>query len=565
MNRATRTVMSLVSLVVALGIIGTRFIDRQYPVLPLTVGAGVLFLSLLSIRSKSYHRPTLTGVVVLSTLYRAYIFLYPASFIGADSDKYAFYIQRLLLYEDTSAIGWLFYEAAPNYLIFGAISTQLTGLSVRYALTVIPLLIGVFIPLVAYIVATRVGLSQSMRIIATSFTVLAPSTLLFSYNPVAQSLSVPIALSIIIVLLVNSFQDKFRIVLLGVLLFIALIFTHKLAPLILVASFFLANVLRMVQTLSFDYETSYNRQLIYSGLGIIFFVSYYLQWKLTYIDSLIVSKLSTILFGIKPKQIIIQTDPTAARPILGNHLYIILLNAGYLVPIVFLGGIGWLVVFFRYKRDVAILLSIVAVQMAMTILGFVGIIPSIPSRFFFIITPLVAVLAAVTLSLIWSDDWTSQRHVKLGVITIVLVLILTPQAVALGGTPDSTLGQRGYLTPAELEAKHWANQYVNERIATDDFYASEIPPSLIKPYANHFQSPPDKYKSATPRLLNASLNRTSGCWFAVRQGATRFTKQGRWQLTYDPKNLITKENSIYTTGTLGTSISKLNRCKNSTV
>jgi hypothetical protein len=565
MNRAMGIVISLVSLVITLGIIGTRYIGRQYPVLPLIVGTGVLLLTLLSIRSKSYHHPTLTGVVVLSTFYRVYIFLYPASFIGADSDKYAFYIQRLLLYGDTSAVGLGFYKFAPNYLIYNAISALITDLPIRYALTVIPLLIGVFIPLVAYIVARRIGLSQPMGIIAASFTVLIPSTLLFSYNPVAQSLSVPIALSAIIVLTINQYQNKSRTILLGLLLFIALIFTHKLAPLILVVSLFLAGILRAIQALLFDYEMSYNRRLTYFGLGIIFFVSYYFQWVFTYIDSLVISRLITILFGNPANSINIQTNPTAAQLITENFLYVVLLNVGYLVPIVLLAGVGWLILFFRYKEDVAILLSLVAVQMTMTTLSFAGILSSIPIRFFFIITPFVAVLATVTLSQIHSAHWISRRHMKTISTIIVLILVLAPQAVALGGPSDSTLEQRGYLTPAELEAKHWTNQHVDGRIATDDFYASEIPPSLIKPYAKHFQSPPNKYKSATVQLLNASLNRTSTCWFAVRQGATRFGMQGRWKLTYDPKSLTTKANKIYTSGMLGTSIAKHNHCQNSTL
>ncbi|WP_233565555.1 hypothetical protein, partial [Halorubrum sp. Atlit-26R] len=106
----------------------------------------------------------------------------------------------------------------------------------------------------------------------------------------------------------------------------------------------------------------------------------------------------------------------------------------------------------------------------------------------------------------------------------------------------------------------WASDYVNDNISTDSFYANEIPPSMIESSSPSSEPPLENFRSDTPDLLNASINESSSCWFAIRQEPTVYSPTRHFQLKYDIEMLIVKDNVVYSSGELGTWVAYNREC-----
>ncbi|WP_158603207.1 hypothetical protein, partial [Halorubrum sp. Atlit-26R] len=255
----------------------------------------------------------------------------------------------------------------------GGVSSLITGLPVRGSLVVVPVILGVVIPIIAFISVVRLDVSPQWGVIAAAFTALIPTTVLFSHNPVAQSISVPIALTFVLTILVDPFLYSRRTTILTGFLYFVLLFTHKLAPLIIVISFiFSAQLVYVVQTKwsKDEVEPGVIRGL---QLGAIFACVYYLQWTLTNIGQVT----SYTIIGIFTGPIsdsIPPISPTHAQPVFNEVYQLILLNVGYFIPLLMLAGAGWLLVIILndIQLGTALLLSVVGVSVGVTIASFFG-------------------------------------------------------------------------------------------------------------------------------------------------------------------------------------------------
>jgi hypothetical protein len=452
-----------------------------------------------------------------------------------------------------------FYESAPNYPIFGSISSLITGLPVRYALIVVPVIIGVLVPLVAYIVTYRLDFHPRVGVLAAALTTVIPAVL--SPNLLAQSLATPIAMTIAVLVLSANAIRRSETLLTAVLLFTVLLYTHKLAPALLVGSFIIIGVINIGRSRLLGQQF----HLTSTGLdfAVIFGVIFYLQWVFTDIGSIVVAKALTVILGPESQiQTPVSTElPSAAQPLFESSFVPIFLNIGYLVPLLLLAGIGWILVTFRpvNRFEDSAILGLVVIPVALAIGVVFGIVPDDVPRYFFFAVPFVAALSAITIHKIAA--FASNSQVSFVVVVILLLALTVPQALARG-PPDSP-AERRFLNAPELAAQEWVTQRVEQPVATDGFYSREPSPTLIEKYAKesdgqHYDG--FNFKAATAQLLDGSLNKGNDCYFAVRRSANVYRLVRQWKLTYDLDIVTKSEEKIYSSGDYGTDVGKQRNC-----
>lgn len=552
--------MTVVTSAFFLCILGVRMYGSLYPIAPFIIGITLVIIIVLQFSHHLNPLSTFGGIVALSILYRLILYLHPASYIGADSDGFAFWIERMIFVGDISAINSKFYSSAPNYLIFGGMVDLISGLPLKHSLAVIPLLVGFLTPTVSYIVARQFGLAPSYAALAASFTVMIPSTVSLSINPVPQSLAVLIALTIIILVVQGPIRPQVESVGLAVLLYFALLFTHKLSPFLFALGFLLGGAVETVRVN--QREQFRDRRIISSGLGfgLVFMTMYILQWEITDIERSIAATLHELIIG-GAEETSIAITPTFAEPLIDSTIVLVFLNSGYFIPMLFFGGLGWLLMAYRQPHyyEKTIFLTLIGLYISLTIFAHMGLVAETPIRFFFLVTPLVGVLVATTIEKLICLV-RSNSKLKPGIILLVVLLIIGPQIVSITGPPDGGFNERRYLHESEMVPKFWIDQHVDGVVAVDDWYATEMPPSLVESYAKQFDTPPQNYQPASDRLLNASMHNGTQCLFAIRQGVRVYSLQGKWKLTYTPKSLAHSEQLIYTSGNPGTGIALRRSC-----
>lgn len=542
---------------------------RMYPVLAVSITIFVVVIISLVYRNVVLPRWGLIGIVTLSAFYRSFLFVYPASYIGADSDGFAFLTEQVLQTGHTSDLVVAgFYQSAPNYFIFASASSLITGLSVRYALTVVPLIIGILIPCVAYIVTDRLNFDPRVGVLAAALTTVIPTVM--SPNLVAQSLATPIAIIIAVLALSQTTTRRVEKLVTIVLPFASLLYVHKLAPSLLASSFIIVGTINIGRSRLFGQ----NSHLTSTGFGFaaIFGVMSYLQWTFSDMGYIVSIKILTVINPESVPESATPTSPTlpgppsAAQPLFESSYIPIFLNLGYLPLLLFLGGLGWILLGFRPANRFAdsAVMGLVAIPVALTIGTVFGIVPDGISRYFFFAVPFVAALSAVTIYKVAA--LASNAQISFVVVVILLLLLTAPQALARE-SPDSP-GKRTYLTSAELAAQKWVDQHIENPVATDNFYSKEPSPFLINKYAKlHSEEPDTPYEAkfnifepATIRILNNTLHQGQNCQFAVRQSATTYTLEGQWELTYSPASITKRQQAIYSSGNYGTVVGKQKNC-----
>lgn len=546
---------------VAICVITVRSVGRMYPTSAVSITISVAVIIGLVYRNIVSPRWGLIGIVVLSTFYRSYLFVYPASYFGADADGFALVTEQVLQTGHTSNLVGIsnFYQSAPNYFIFGSASSLITGLPVRYALTVVPVIIGIIVPLVAYIVAHRLDFDPRVGVLAAAVTTVIPAVL--SPNLIAQSLATPIAMTIAVLILTGNATRRSETLLTAVSLYLVILYTHKLAPTLLAVSFIIVGIINIGRSRIFGQQF----HLTSTGLDFatVFAVTSYLQWVFTDIESILIIKGHTII-GVEVAtdgQSVLTGPPSAAQPLFESSYIPIFLNLGYLIPLLFLAGIGWMLLMFRpvNRFEDSFVLGLVIIPVALNIGTVFGIVPDNPSRFIFFAIPFVAAFSAITIYKIAA--FVSNSQVSVVVVVILLLALTVPQALARG--PPDAPGERKYLTSAEMSAQEWVNQRIEGPVATDGFYSGEPSPFLIRKYAR--DSGEKSYESfnfepATARLLNNTLHQGQNCQFAVRQSATTYSLEGTWELTYDLDSITKRQQAIYSSGNHGTVIGKQRNC-----
>lgn len=527
-----------------------------FPALPvgMVVAVGILLLSVLrhAVVTRQTAFLALAGFILLSTLYKVYLFSYPASLVGFDTGLYAHQAQLLL---DASHIQGLesaeigFYAKAPLFILLNALFGLLGGTSPETAMVVYPIVVGVIYPVSAFILAQHIAAREPLRTAAISAAVAAVATLSLQYgfHPIAQTLAVVLWLAFLLAL-VRYYDRRTRADFLLVIVFLtALLLTHKL-PGIVVGGTLLT--LLGITILSEGREGSQTLRSSAPILPLLIFTWVTVFAQMTFITEYIkrvvlrgIVVVSPTFFSTFVERVFAVfggSDPgggaTAPNAVI-NPLLILLMNNLYTITLFPLAAVGWVALLARQRTDpyTQIVLAGSGFLMLFVVLGYVRRVVANPRRFTFFAEVILIVLAAAVIGWLFVAIDRSFSLAKVPVVFGIVLFLLTAQVFAVPALPNHPVGPRDYLTETEIQGKQFTQSHVPNRVHTDFFYAA-------KPPANPTQvGEPRKYLSMDEELLQRSNNLTRHDYVLYRENVEVYHTPGKfWRLNWDAVSLFNR-------------------------
>lgn len=555
--RQLKTAAIIVLLLISACALGSYSTGSLWPWLSASVGLTILVvLASVLWQPKQASSPVGSGlllIVGIAMFYRMYTFVFPASMIGLDPDGYAVWINQLVAAGSIEAMNVGFYAKAPFFPLLNGLSAIVSGLPVRTAMIITPLLAGILVPLCVYLLARYITHEKATEVglVASLIAAVATQGFHYSYWPIAQMLATLFLCLFIItsVRSISGLRRDYRFSMLFVVFLLSLAFTHKLP--MLVAILFVGGFIMLVlaprtvgKRLGPNRHDRYDLWMLFG----ITFVMLFIQWA--YIADFfrtVVTKLVTLLVSESLSVSPALLHPTAAVSPYSQIVGILLRNVHALFLSI-LGAVAWLILAYtsRSRRSVQVLHSVTA---GLFLLYPITIL--VPSEFIYtrvtlFIEPFLAVLIAV--AFIRQSDQPKKllSHAR-SVLTIgILVFVVATQVVAIGAVPDFPGSPRMYLTSEEVAAKEFGHQYMDRSMA-GPYYAGERPfPDQHVTASGTLDS--DREKMYTPlnsSLYNATLLSDCPPNVLYRQiDVYRF--QGPWRLTWNPKSVLnTHYNQIY--------------------
>lgn len=256
------------------GVFGARATGRLFPVFPAAVLAVFILLPplIFSInrRSKQRFYLTLSILVFFAISIRLFIFMFPESMIAFDPDTFAISIQTIVVRGDTAEILSTFYRNIPLFHIFTAMFSQIAMVTPAQAMGIWPIIVGVLFPLSAVIFSLYLNHDFKSALAAGALMAVLSNSVAFSYTPIPNLLAAALFLPFMICF-IRSFYSGYIYLIPVNALFLALIFTHKLHPVIIVSTisiiFILLNVQRLV-----DNQLNASYFSTTTGVLVLFFV-----------------------------------------------------------------------------------------------------------------------------------------------------------------------------------------------------------------------------------------------------------------------------------------------------
>jgi len=591
-----KVVCSVCSIAVSLSILFAHDSNQLFPSIPIAffivaIGGGVLALN-------SSSKPTLLlsviSIIALTVVLRWYIYAFPASYIGFDPDKFAIWAESVVETGAIHEIGSSFYRGAPAFFLLVATSSIVADMTLRNAMGIYAILIGIIIPLLAFVFVKRAGIDNHRVLIgAVAIGSVLATSVKYGYWPIAQSLGILIfQIFILALILWASFPSMSNRIVVSVLIG-SLVFVHKI-PVFLSALLCITAIVwshirpTLIEILAQEGESfgGPKRLLVASSLLLVLF------WVA--IASIFTSPafwISGALFGIG----LMVLQYFSNNSILGTHTrsYISRAQLAWitafsctllLVQWVFTSGFvsGFYFNYIRPFYDRGISSEFAnpeypgAIQVTPTILDpffhqshilllLLGAAIMVfwlllrdPDRVVFhestmgvllVLSPLsVSVLSSVGLGAtrlfpnfgaviagvlsIGIFDHADGRIRSFVIGTVFIILILS-QSFSAVTVPDYPNTYRAYLNNDEIAAKEFTYRHTSGRITTDYYYASEGIEGLPGTYTDKdtwFHGESDGYLSGT--LLEKGHR-----YILFRDGllAYRFAAPGNWKLTWDPQ------------------------------
>ncbi len=544
---------------ISTGVFGSHIAESLWPWIPVSVGVAVLVVLSGVLWQPDQESPpdgpALVFVIGIAVFYRTYTFVFPASMIGLDPDQYAVWINQLVAAGSIEAMDVGFYQNAPFFPLLNGLFSIISGLPVRTAMIITPLLTGILIPLSIYAIVVYFTEEQVVRVGITASLIGAVATqgVKLSYWPIPQMLAT-LFLCLLVVVTIRSISAPrrgYRFSVLFVAFLLSLSLTHKLPMLVVVLFVGTFAILFLfpkpiARRLGLDERGEYRLWILFGIASMMLFV----QW--TYIadffDSVVI-KLGALLGSGPPKISPALMNPTAAVSPYPQVVGILLQNLHALALLV-IGAVAWLILAYtnRSKRSVQTLLAVTAILFLLFPITII-----VPSEFIYTRVTLFIepFLAAIIAAAFVRQSNRSQQLLSraLSVATVgILVFVIVTQVVAVGAAPDFPGAPRMYLTSEEVTAKEFGYQHLDDSVA-GPYYAHERPfPDQQVAATGALSGRANTYAPLTESLYNATL--ISDCHPNVlyRQIAV-YRFQGPWQLTWNPQPALDGHyNRIYANG-----------------
>jgi hypothetical protein len=557
--RRIKTAAIIASFTISVGVLGSHTTGSLWPWIPVSVGLAMLAVLggiLWRSNQELSAEPVLTLVIAIAVFYRAYTFIFPASMIGLDPDGYAVWINQLVAAGSLEAMNLGFYQNAAFFPLINGIFSLVSGLPVRKAMVIIPVITGILIPFTVYVLARYMAQKRVVQVglVASLIAAVATSNVHYSFWPIAQVFATVFLylLFIVSVRYVYASRNRYRFSLLFIISLLAVSLTHKFPVVVVVlfiGTFAVLHLLPQVVTQRLGIFEP--RQ---SGIWMLFGVSLmvlFIQWG--YVSDFLDSVALKILSVFATETVTVSSPllhPTAAIDPYSEIVGILLRNLHAFVLLA-VGATAWLLLAYtkRNERSVQVLLVIATVLFLLFPIGIVAPSALLPSRVVLFIEPLLAALVAV--AVISQRSWSRNiLNRAWSVVTVgVIVLVILTQVVATGAAPDFPGAPRMYLTSEEVTAKQFGYQYLNHSV-TDPYYVSEeaYPDRAVSATGTLKMERLTTYGSLTASLYNATL--ISDCHPNVLYRQVEVYRfQGPWSLTWNPQQALDWHyNRIYANG-----------------
>lgn len=523
-------------------------VGELYPYINIIVLLGIISVVLVSWRDENTQESLpiyLLVIVLLSVAYRLLIFLFPASMLGIDPDAYAIQMTRVKAAGDFSAITFGFYNQAPVHILEGVIAGFVTGLPASTANGVFSIIGGIAGPLLAGGFARRLRPSSPRTtIVAAGVGAVLGYSVKFSYLPIAQTTGVLYSLFAIFAIFIFATGYDRRWLPIGLLMVVGAVYSHKL---VVVATALAIGGSWLLTTIHpSSRNTATVKRLSWSTLGILGIIVFV---QLFYVTAYGESVFFRILLRSPP-------GPTPQIPTEAIDSYTLLIRAFRLSYVVLLGlisGLIWIIWVWRTLRTKTPRQDILFLGLVSPLTGLVILLYPLdvnPVRSIYFSELILASLVAV--GLYWHAVDSQQSSGKLYRIVGmagVLLLIVTAGVSPIAG-PDFNSLSRSYLNTEEVEAKEWGYDKVDGQIVTDQYYASENPPSIINDAHAIKNADLDKFKYVPGIYHSREFTTVRPDTVAHRNCIKTFrTDAGPLQLQYNPSNVLdTTYNRVFDSG-----------------
>lgn len=511
--------------------------DSLWPAIPVVALAIAILLVGLTLYTDSPVALILVIVVGVAVFVRLFPALSVPTLPGNDPHKYAVAVHSVLVHGTTDNIPLSFYRSAPAFITVPATLSDVLGISAWDGLTAYPLLIGILLPLLAFILARRFWNDNVVGLLAALLAGLAVEGVRYAVQPNANMLA-----ALLFGLLVFG---MFRYIRFGagrdfavvMVVSAALLLTHKLAPVMLIGFVVLTAITQrfwLTEGAEFSHSLIHHKAsgaLI--GLAVIGGV---IQWA--YITDFAAAAVLRLI-SLEASAVATTTPPPpeAAQPVSDTILHIVhrRMHALVVLPV---AGVTWL--FVAYQRDTAST-ALIAATVAMGALMPIAIVDPAainPVRVYFSLELLLVVLVAVGCVALFRRGG-GTRHLAV----VLLVGVLVAQAGSAFFVADVPTENREYLSQQEIEGKAFT-QATTGRIGSDWFYSDQ---------AAHVERAGSEreWRAIHQELFDGDPSGAGTEYIAYRTDAEPYRIyrpwSGRWVLTYDAeRKLDSAQHRVYT-------------------
>jgi hypothetical protein len=447
-----------------------------------------------------------------------------------------------------------FYSQNPVFIILAAVLGLVGDTNAPQAMGVYPLILGLVFPVTGFLVGRRIVPNDNRAGLAAALIAgVAKMSVNLSYLPIAQSLGVAIWCILLIAVLGYLINRSRRYVLIILITFITLIFTHKLPPSVIVGIFLMYSIILLAVHIPTDNIVSRSNtapinpngllvefSVISAILAILLALQYF---YLTSLGLQMINKLGFILTASFEAPLYSNPPQSPVAVNIRNNLQSTILwrlHGFVMLPI---GGCiwFWLLNSTNKQHNIFILVSM-AISVGFMIVSLIE--PSVGSlgRHLFFAEPLLAgIIAGGALGMIHSHKTNQIVGLRQFAVVIVSVVILA-QVVSLAvALPDNPEYPRVYLDSDENAAKAFSSEH-SLNISSDLYYSHETPPMLIRNRISRLVDP-----FAPSFLLSADFNSISTEYIILRPDVRVVrTSYGSYRLMWKPSEIASqKYDKIY--------------------
>ncbi|WP_394740063.1 hypothetical protein [Natronococcus roseus] len=500
------------------------FLNLNHIIIPMTMVSCVILTLGLYLYSKAKEGVIIAILSFIVSTVSIYYHAIAYSTIGIDQSRFAYSVRSIVESGTTDYIHSGFYNDIPLFYILPSIYNLISGGEYISPLIIYAAAAGL-VPMFIYLFSSRLRLNEHQSIAATGLGSLLPMYRYFAFEPNPNYHLFLITLVIIFSLSMFLDNNDQRPLLLVVLAMVAIIYSHKLATIIIsIIVFFImtTSILGEYNIIQSDPQGRRQRYDFWAILMVLGGVLVLFQW--IYVGDYLYSAFSRVFEQSESISVVPTAAESVSDPLIWHSHVIVLLG---------LAGVGWVysIKHTKLSEQRVLLLSYAAVASFLYIVATVGgILPQ--QRALLMGEPILAPLSVVAISLV-----NRKSIIILVAVGVVLSFSLAPIAIA-----DNPNQHKYYLDEDEYMGQEFMIENSESPVYTDRISTAKAMEIDIENEFNQFDI----------NLLNKNISEESYEYIYLRSAQEQFLIRGSelddstWQLNYDlEKYLSNNRNKIY--------------------